>query len=113
MWYWIEICKFHYPKYPINNRNEDVNKITSDKIPFGENGFKYFTGYKDDEKFKPLYVMLPIMSAYTKKYDDETKYMSFLIEDDELLKNTIKSGIKSALLLIRNLIVIQRAIKTI
>ena len=53
------------------------------------------------------------MSAYTKKCDDETIYRSSFIEDDELLKNTIKSGIKSALLLIRNLIVIQHAIKNI
>ena len=40
--------------------------------------------------------MLPEMSGYTRNYDDETKYMSLLIEDDELSKNPIKSGIKSA-----------------
>ena len=33
------------------------------------------------------------MSAYRKDFD-ETKYISLLIKDDELLKNTIKFGIK-------------------
>ena len=27
------------------------------------------------------------MSVYVKSYDDETKWMYFLIEDDDLLKN--------------------------
>lgn len=29
--------------------------------------------------------MLPEMSRYTRNYDDEIKYMYFLIQDDELL----------------------------
>ena len=33
------------------------------------------------------------MSAYRKDFD-ETKYISLLIKDDELLKNTIKFGTK-------------------
>ena len=41
--------------------------------------------------FEPLNIMLPITSAYVKVYDGQTKWMYFLIEDDELLKkyNTI------------------------
>ena len=38
---------------------------------------------------KPLYIFLPKMIAYRKDFD-ETKYMSFLIKDDELLKNNNK-----------------------
>ena len=39
----------------------------------------------------PLHKMLPKMSAYVKSYDGQTKWMYFLIEDDELLEkhNTI------------------------
>ena len=52
----------------------------------------YFIGYLyNDNKVKPLYIMLPKRSAYVKSYDGQTKWMYFLIEDDELLQkyNTI------------------------
>ena len=39
--------------------------------------------------------MLPKASAYVKSYDGQTKWMSFLIEVDELLKNIILLGITS------------------
>ena len=28
--------------------------MISNKVSFGKKGFKYFTGYKDDKKVKPL-----------------------------------------------------------
>ena len=39
----------------------------------------------------PLHIMLPKTSAYVKSYDEQTKWMYFLIEDNNLLKkhNTI------------------------
>ena len=48
-------------------------------------GFKFFIGYKDAKKLRPLCILLPKMSAYRKDFD-ETKSMSFSIKDDELLK---------------------------
>ena len=42
----------------------------------GKNCFKYFAGYKDGKKVRPLCVMLPKMSAYRRNFD-EIKYMSF------------------------------------
>ena len=36
-------------------------------------------------KIRPLCIFFPKMSAYRKDFD-ETKYMSFLIKDDELLE---------------------------
>ena len=42
-----------------------------------KNGFKYFSGYKA--------IFLTKMSAYRKDFD-ETKYVSSLIKDDELLE---------------------------
>ena len=48
-------------------------------------GFKYFIGYKDAKKIKPLCIFLPKMTSYRKDFD-ETKYISFLIKDDELLE---------------------------
>ena len=41
----------------------------------------------DDDKFKPLHIMLPKTSAYVKSYDGKAKWIYFLIEDDGLLKN--------------------------
>ena len=42
-------------------------------------------------KFKPLHIMLPKASAYVKSYNEQTKWMCFLNEDDDLLEkyNTI------------------------
>ena len=40
---------------------------------------------------KPLHIMLPKTSAYVRRYDGQTKWMYFLIEDNDLLEeyNTI------------------------
>ena len=45
----------------------------------------------DDYKVKPSHIMLPKASTYVKSYDEQSKWMYFLIEDVELLKkyNTI------------------------
>ena len=58
----------------------------------GEKNFKYFVGYLyNNNKVKPLNVMLPKTSAYVKSHDGQNKWMYFLIEEDELLEkyNTI------------------------
>ena len=65
----FEKCKFHQYKRPISIDNVDVNKIiASNKIPFGKNDFKYFIGYKDAKKIRPLYIFLPKMSAYRRGF---------------------------------------------
>ena len=46
---------------------------------------KYFIGHKVATKNKPLCIFLPKMSSYRKHFD-ETKYIFFLIKDNELLK---------------------------
>ena len=45
----------------------------------------------NDNKVKPLHIMLPKTSAYLKRLDGQTKWLYFLIEDDDLLEkyNTI------------------------
>ena len=53
---------------------------------------KCFTCYlHNDYKIKPLHIMLPKTGACRKNYDGQTKWMYFLIEDDDLQKkyNTI------------------------
>ena len=52
----IEEYKFHQ-KNPILINDVDINKIVvSSKFPFGKQDFKYFVGYKDFEKIRPLYI---------------------------------------------------------
>ena len=54
--------------------------------------YKHFIGYLyDNHKVKALHIMLPKTTAYLKSYDGQTKWMYFLIEDDDLFEkqNTI------------------------
>ena len=41
----------------------------------------------NDNKVKPLHTIFPKTSVYVKRYDGETKWMYFGIEDDDLLEN--------------------------
>ena len=53
-----------------------------------------------DDKVKPLHIILIKSSVYVKSYDEQTEWIYFLIEDDDLLgkDNTIwdqvSAGIK-------------------
>ena len=63
-------------KYRTDINNEvDVKKILiSGRVSYGKKGFKYLIGYQDDDKIKPLCIMLPELTEYVKCFD-ETKYM--------------------------------------
>ena len=81
----VEKHKFHQHKRTILIDNVNINKIVSKTILFGRKGFTYFTGYKNDRKMRPLCIILLKMGVYRRDFD-ETKYISFLIKDDELLE---------------------------
>ena len=84
----IEKHKFYRNKTPIFLKDVGIEKVlVSNKISFGERNYKYFNGYlNNDNKVKPLHIILPKTSAYVKSYDGQTKWMHFLIEDDDLLE---------------------------
>ena len=44
--------------------------MVSNKVSFGRKGFKYFLGYKDDRKFRPVRTMLPKMIVYKRDFDE-------------------------------------------
>ena len=68
--------KFHQHKRPISIKNIDINNIVvSSKVSFCKKGLKYFIGYKDTKKIRPLCIFLPKMSAY--RNFDEAKYVFF------------------------------------
>ena len=73
----IEKETFNKYKKTILINSLDINKIVVfNKISFNKKAFKYFIGYKD-------------ASAYRTNFHD-TKYMSFFINDDELLEKCNK-----------------------
>ena len=54
---------------------------------FWRKNYKYFNVYLyNGTKVKPLNVMLPKTSAYVKSYYGQTKWMYFLIKDNDLLE---------------------------
>ena len=72
----IEKRKSNYSKYPINIHNVDIDKaITSKNVSFGKEGFKYFIGYKNEEKVKLLCIMLPM--SWCIKYLRKVNICSF------------------------------------
>ena len=61
---------FHNSKYPIDiNKVYFKNILISDKVAYGKKGFNYFIVYRDDEKVKLLWMMLPKMGGYVKCFD--------------------------------------------
>ena len=73
----IEKYKFHQHKYLIVIYDVDINKIlVSSKVFFSKKGFKYFIGYTDGKKVRPLCTMLPKIRVYRRDFD-ETNCMSF------------------------------------
>ena len=68
-------------------RDGDIEIIlASNKISFSEKSYKYFIGcLHNGNEVKPLNIMLPKTRTYVKVYDWQTKWVYFLIDDDELL----------------------------
>ena len=65
----------------------DVDKIlVSREESYGtKNSFKYFIGYNDNDVIRPLYIKLPQMTDYVRKFEGNTT-MSFKISKKRLLK---------------------------
>ena len=71
----IQKQKFHQHKRNTSIKDIDINKIVvSKQVSFGKEGFKYFIGYKDAKKIRPLCIFLPKMTTYRRNFD-ETKYI--------------------------------------
>ena len=72
--------------------------VVSNKVSFGKKDFKYFNGYKEAKKVRPLCIFLPKMSACRTDFA-ETKYMSFLIKNDELSEkyNVVLGKVKDSI----------------
>ena len=84
----IEKSRIYRYKSPICLKDVDTEKVlVSNKTSSGEKNYKNFVSYLyNDHKVKPLNIMLPKTIAYVKSYDGKTKWMYFLIENDDLLE---------------------------
>ena len=73
----------------------DVNKIlVSKEEPYRtKNSFKCFIGYNDNDVIRPLCIQLSKMTGYVRTFESNIT-MSFKINNNQLLKSTIKYGKK-------------------
>lgn len=94
----IEIAErmFHSSKSSIALNDVDFHKtLISEKFGNAKNErklknyFKYFIGYKNNEKVYLLCIRHPQMTGYLNGFK-ENKYMNFLIKDNQLLKKCNK-----------------------
>ena len=61
--------EFHKSKQPIDLMSVNVDLIVvSDKFRHSDEGYKYFTGYQEDENVRPLCIILPQMSGCIKYF---------------------------------------------
>ena len=83
----IKQSEFYKNKKVIKIDYIDVNAIlVSKEKPYGaKNSFKYFIGQNDNDVIRPLYVKLPQMAGYVKKFDDNVTISSKII-DKQLFK---------------------------
>ena len=82
----------------------EVDKIfISNKVSTREGNCKYFTNYKESYKITPMCIILPKIRGRTRKFD-KTVCISFSQKILKSYRNTIKCGIKSAIVLKKNLI---------
>ena len=79
--------KFYKNKKVFQVDDNDVNKISSKKEPYGtKKALKYFVGYNDNDVIRPLCLRLPQMTGYAKKFN-ENATMCFRANKKHLLQN--------------------------
>ena len=87
----IDKKEYHRSKKPIDLNLIDINNIVaSDKIKLGK-GDKYYIGCKDDEFIRPLCVIFLQISRSIKHFDNSSKKMWFLSENEEFVINYYKT----------------------
>ena len=66
---------FYRHEIPILLKDGDNEKVlVSNKISSAQNNYKYFIGYLyNDNKVKPLHIMLLKTSAHVKRYDGQAR----------------------------------------
>ena len=69
---------------PLNLVNKN-NIVISYRVKQNNDTYKYFIGYlHDNDVIKPLCIVLPEMSGYSKYFENGGKNMSFKISDEDV-----------------------------
>ena len=77
---------FHKSKQPVDLASVNVDQIViSGNFKHSDEGFQYFTGYKEGDIVKPLCITLQQMNGDIKYFENCDKNMLFFIKDDDVL----------------------------
>ena len=74
--------EFHSSKQAIPLDSVDLNKIVVSNKWKISNTTKYLCGYLNNDVIQPLCVILPQMNGYIKYFDDGSKNMLFVTDDE-------------------------------
>ena len=82
---------FYNNKKQFNTKDIDINKmlISKPESCYKTNVRKYIIGYKDNT-ISPLQLFLPKMTGYLNIFEDGTRKMSFLTDNNEFLERYTK-----------------------
>ena len=88
----INKSNFYKSKKLFKIEDIDVNKIlVSKKEPYGsKDSQKYLIGYNDDYVITPLCTKLHQMIGYVKYFNNNDKKMTFMVNDNKLLRKHTK-----------------------
>ena len=87
----VRKSNFYKNKNIYNIDDIDTNNILVSKTEsyINKNSYKYFTGYNDNDIISLICTKLPHITGYVREFD-ENAAMSFVLKDQELLKNYIR-----------------------
>lgn len=67
----VKKCVIYNSKCPADIDEVDIKNIVT-KVSDGRKGFKFFISNKNDDKVKPLCIILPKISGYVECLDETT-----------------------------------------
>ena len=79
--------EFYSSKQAISLDSVDLDEtVVSNKLKINDITYKYLCGYLNNHVIQPLCVILPQTNGYIKYFDDGSKNMSFVTDDEEVYK---------------------------
>ena len=77
--------EFYSSKQAISLDSVDLDKIVvSSKWKINETTYKYLSGYLNNDVTQPLCVILPQMNGYIKYFDNGSKNMTFVTDNEKV-----------------------------
>ena len=81
----VDKKEFYSLKWAILLNDVDVSKIVvSNKWKINDTTCKFFIGYVNDNVIKPLCIILPQMNGFFNYFEDNSKNMSFITDDESV-----------------------------